>query len=236
MERTARPLGRVSGSVTRSDVTASGTYRDTGERSLVRLVLVATLLLAEGILFGIRFEGPARGTEWWSVLLSQASNIVRFGIAGVAGSILLGGRQLLDRLRIASAESSRSRRPWLLLLGHAVVLLGFFRLTAYVIEGDLHASAFPSVWVAAWLGVGALAAMLAIAIALPARAVPRTAVPGAAATPLRTAGAPSLSAPPVAFPAVATPPAATPAAPAVVRATASDVLPTSFPVERRAPA
>lgn len=138
---------------------------------LVRWVFVAALLLAEGILLGLRFEGPDLGAEWWTVLLSEASNVVRFGIAGVTAIILLGGPQLREHFRLASAASAAPRRSWPFLVAHAVVFAGFFRLTAFVIEGQLRASPVPGLWVITWVAAGIGTVVLCVALALPSKAV-----------------------------------------------------------------
>jgi exosortase E/protease (VPEID-CTERM system) len=132
--------------------------------------LVAALLLAEGILLGVRFEGPDLGAEWWSVLLSEASNVVRFGIAGATAVILLGGQRIRESFRLASAASPAPRRLWPFLAGHMVAFVGFFRLTAFVVEGQLRASAVPGLWVAAWVAAGVVTVALCLAPALPSRA------------------------------------------------------------------
>jgi len=149
---------------------ASGA-KPVGRRPLVRWAFVGTLLLAEGIVLGLRFEGPTLGTEWWSLLLADADKIVRFGIAGAAASILLDGRRIREQFCLASAVSTAPHRLWPLVIGHTVAFAGFFRLTAFVVEGDLRESPVPGLWVLLWLGVGMVTIASCIAVALPARAV-----------------------------------------------------------------
>jgi exosortase E/protease (VPEID-CTERM system) len=175
MERAVGLLPRISGSDVHAEDTAAAVSRRTDRSLLARGAFVAAILLAEGIFLGIRFEGPAPGTEWWAIFLSQVSTIVRFGIAGAAASILLGGQQIRERIRLAAAVSSTRRRLWPLLAAHAVLFVGFFRLTTFVIEGDLHASSTPGLWVAAWLGLGLVTVTLAVAVALPASGMLRLA-------------------------------------------------------------
>jgi exosortase E/protease (VPEID-CTERM system) len=137
---------------------------------LARWIFVVAVLLAEGVVLGVCFEGPDLGSAWWAVILSRTDDLVRFAVAGVAATLLLGGEQLREHLRLAAGASAAPRRAWPLLIGHAVAFLVFFQLTAFVTGSGLQASRTPGLWVAAWLGMAALAVGLCVGVALPARA------------------------------------------------------------------
>lgn len=134
-----------------------------------RLALAA-LPIVEVLLLTLRFDtGALRGQSgWWVELLGESPLFVRFVIAVLAATLLLGGASLWEEIRRLPVPSLSFRTIGLPLLGHFVALSAFAAVTAQLLEEKAFGPS-KTIWMVLWMMLGLLAGGLWTLTVLPAR-------------------------------------------------------------------
>lgn len=134
-----------------------------------RLALTA-LPIVEVLLLTLRFDtGALRGQSgWWVELLGESPLLVRFVIAVLAATLLLGGASLWEEVRRLPFPSLSFRTIGLPFLGHLAALSAFAAVTALLLEGDAVGPS-KTISMVLWMMLGLSAAGLWGLTILPAR-------------------------------------------------------------------
>ena len=131
---------------------------------------LTTLLLAEAIGLGIRFEGVDAsfgGHRWWSELLSQAHAFFDVFVLSAGAALLFGAADLVDEFGKLSPRQVLRRRVWPSLVVHLLVFAVFAGLTGVVWEGGVEGGNTAGLWVALWALMGLATVVSLLATALP---------------------------------------------------------------------
>jgi exosortase E/protease (VPEID-CTERM system) len=141
----------------------------------LRWVCLGVLLLAEWLLLGWRFETPLAPPGWWATLLEIATTVMPLAVTVATAAALLWAEPLWRQLHAAAGENLAPHRAWPFLGAHVLAFVVLYRLTVFVLEGNLAESAMPGVWAALWVASGVASTGLLIPAALPVRTLPRLA-------------------------------------------------------------
>lgn len=136
---------------------------------LTRAGLLAGLLLAEVVALSLRFDMGALAGDgrWWAPLLLRASWLPQLALLVGAATVILAGGRLCRAWRAAGRPCQSF--PWSFFAGHLLAIAGFAGLTASFLEGSARAAPFAEAWVAAWFGLGLIAAACWVACLTPPR-------------------------------------------------------------------
>jgi exosortase E/protease (VPEID-CTERM system) len=128
-------------------------------------------LIGEILLLTVRFDTWIfwDQTAWWTIVVGESSQVLRWAIAAAAVTLLVSGPRLWHELESSYQELQQPPRWWPFLLGHLAALVAFVRVTAFLLARDraVLASAFPEGWFALWTATGALTAALWALAVLP---------------------------------------------------------------------
>jgi exosortase E/protease (VPEID-CTERM system) len=147
---------------------------------LMRWGGLAVIALAELTWLSIRIEFFTLSGKvgWWTGPLSHANVFTSIGLASLAsGGIIVWS---CTRPRVServSFQETRYRR-WPLILVQLVLFAAFFRLSIFVVEGEIGSSQFSGFWILVWFVTGSAAVVFWLLAALPAHVWFRLAIQG----------------------------------------------------------
>ena len=132
-------------------------------------VALCLLLLAEGLLLGVSYDGDALRRlpqGWWSGLLAAASGAMPLAAAVVTAGLLVAGPRISRRLR--EAPATLSPHAPLLLLAHLACFVALYAVCGRLFPHADHVPQHPGPWVLAGVALaGAAAATWAFALLPP---------------------------------------------------------------------